>query len=90
MPLSRVRFTVRRMMVAVAIVACIFRAIERRKRFLRIVDSHRSPDWRFLRHPGDTNYVSTLARWHDEMQAKYEFAARYPFLPVAPDPPEPE
>src|SRR5262249_6545254 len=28
--------------------------------------------------------------YHAGLQAKYERAARYPFLPVAPDPPEPE
>jgi hypothetical protein len=93
MALPRVRFTVRRMMVAVAVVACIFWAslliIERRGRFLIIVGSHRMPDARFLRHR-DADYVLRLARWHDEMQAKYEFAAAHPWLPVAPDPPEPE
>jgi hypothetical protein len=28
--------------------------------------------------------------WHEEMARKYRFAARYPWLPVAPDLPEPE
>ncbi len=89
MRIPRVRFTVRRLMVAVAVVACIFWVIERRRRFLIIVDSHRTPDARFLRHRG-ANYELRLIRWHDEMQVKYEFAAAHPFLPVAPDPPEPE
>ncbi len=90
MPLPRVRFTVRRMMVAVAVAACIFCLIERRRRFLIIVGRLRMPDARFLRHPGDADYVLRLARWHDELQAKYEFAAAHPWLPVAPDPPAPE
>ncbi len=92
MKLPRVRFTVRRMMVAVAAVACIFWAsllIERRRRFLIIIDSHRMPDARFLRYH-DADYELRLIRWHDEMQAKYEFAAAHPWLPVAPDPPAPE
>lgn len=28
--------------------------------------------------------------WHESMRRKYERAARYPWLPVGPDPPEPE
>jgi hypothetical protein len=28
--------------------------------------------------------------WHDSMARKYEHAARYPWLPVEPDPPAPE
>lgn len=30
------------------------------------------------------------ARWPREMAKKYRQAARYPWLPVAPDPPEPK
>jgi hypothetical protein len=30
------------------------------------------------------------AAWHGALKRKYERAARYPWLPVAPDPPEPE
>ncbi len=92
MRFPRVRFTVRRMMVAVAIVACICWAsllIERRRRFLIIAGSHRMPDARFLWNRG-ADYELRLVRWHDEMQAKYEFAAAHPWLPVAPDPPAPE
>lgn len=29
-------------------------------------------------------------KWRTEMMRKYERAARYPWLPVTPDPPEPE
>lgn len=32
----------------------------------------------------------TLAQHHDALVIKYERAARYPWLPVAPDPPEPQ
>jgi hypothetical protein len=41
--------------------------------------SVRMPDGRVLRDP----------RW-DRVAEKYERAARYPWLPVEPDPPEPE
>jgi hypothetical protein len=30
------------------------------------------------------------AEWHRQLKAKYDHAARYPWLPVEPDPPEPE
>jgi hypothetical protein len=49
--------------------------------------------------PGGGRPVSPLWRdelWRDEMRhlkrlaAKYKHAARYPWLPVEPDPPEPE
>ncbi len=89
MPFPRVRFTVRRLMVAVAVVACIFGVIERRRRFLIIVGSHRKPDARFLRHP-DTDYALRLGRWHDEMQAKYEFATAHPWFLGSPPGPSPE
>ena len=39
------------------------------------------------------DYLSTLSRisgYHAAMARKYERAARYPWLPVEPDPPEPE
>jgi hypothetical protein len=37
---------------------------------------------------GERRYRA-LARYHVELRRKYERAARYPWLPVAPDPPEP-
>jgi hypothetical protein len=30
-----------------------------------------------------------LVRYHSEMAEKYKRAARYPWMPVSPDPPEP-
>src|SRR5205085_237360 len=35
-------------------------------------------------------YEIRLAEYFDELSKKYEYAARYPWLPVAPDPPEPQ
>jgi hypothetical protein len=47
--------------------------------------------------PADAETVEKLAKWcrdvadrSGELRRKYERAARYPWLPVAPDPPEPE
>jgi hypothetical protein len=31
-----------------------------------------------------------LSDYHQQMLEKYAFAARYPWLPVEPDPPEPK
>ncbi len=100
MPLPRVRFTVRRMMVAVAVVAVVlFFAIElpRMSRRARLYDlkarlnernivlyEHWRPD-----QPG-FEVARARAGWCRNLAAKYRHAARHPFLPVAADPPEPE
>jgi hypothetical protein len=39
--------------------------------------------------PGGPPLVPTMAKYHDALRRKYERAARYPWLSVAPDPPEP-
>jgi hypothetical protein len=87
MQLPRPRFTVRRMMVAVAILGLSLGFLaERRARFLRVAAQHKSQtDWPWAFHlpPGVVSYDI-------EMQLKYERAARYPWLPVEPDPPRPK
>ena len=103
MPLPRVRFTVRRLMVAVAIAGLIWGSglfILRRSERFRWLERHH--DMRTSHHIITTPYYTALwngvgervspgkARWHVEMARKYDFAARFPFLPVPPDPPEPE
>jgi hypothetical protein len=102
MPLPRVRFTVRRMMVAVAIMALCLTAwsfwARRDERFLkfaieamthatlaRAYETGRPFDSR-VRAPVDPQ----KAAYHAALVRKYEYAARYPWLPVLPDPPEPE
>jgi hypothetical protein len=37
-----------------------------------------------------SNYAKRWARYHLRLQARYEHAARYPWFPVEPDPPEPK
>jgi hypothetical protein len=87
-----VRITVRRMMVAVAITGVgLGWQLDRRSASLRREAA---------RHAGDSSLVSleeicnpaTEAGkvYHRAMAEKYRHAARYPWLPVAPDPPEPE
>ena len=120
MSLARVRFTVRRMMVAVAIAAIALgwtvildRGIEsdwggpseievRRQAFERQAayrEAERVSSVAYLWN----RYVYTNRRghmmsdasvrandWHVALAEKYRAAARYPWLPVVPDPPEPE
>ncbi len=41
-------------------------------------------------HVSKAAWYRDRTAWHAAMKAKYEHAARYPWLPVAPDPPEPK
>ena len=102
MPFPLVRFTVRRMMVVVAIVAVLAGTAcwlaRRRVRFLAIAATHRAsgfgidPSSRYYDFPGDwaLKEVSPRNRWHAEMSFRYRYAADHPWLLVPPDPPEPE
>jgi hypothetical protein len=103
MNLPRVRFTVRRLMIAVAIVAILFGAVyrlaSRRARFLAIAQHHRESitdedpllKAYFSVLDGESRSLLTpINRWHHAMTSRYRHAADHPWLPVAPDPPEPE
>ena len=126
MKLPRVRFTVRRMMVAVAVVAVALTLDTMRNRaftFRRIAEKHAWREDAFrsgaraildyqrrLRigelgefeprpvHPDKPNMSfdemaedsEQRAGYYARLVAKYRRAARHPWLPVAPDPPEPE
>jgi hypothetical protein len=100
MRLARVRFTVRRTMIAVAVVAlggwgvrlaqwrayCLTRAE---------VDASRAEDYamRTACLRDEYNRPGMYQRLHDHWAAlarKYRGAAARPWLPVAPDPPQPE
>ncbi len=94
MHLSRLtpRFTVWRLMVAVAIIGSgLGITIERHERFRWIAVHHRAdvPIMPRIKPIGMEDKVWRLFEWHQSMARKYEHAARYPWLPVAPDPPEP-
>ena len=94
MPIPRLRCSLRRPMVAVAIIGIVHGVTsERHKRFRKIEDHHRAEfqkiasrlnSWR-----NDEAFWLRL-EWHEPMRLEYERAARYPFLPVPPDPPEPD
>ncbi len=111
MPLPRVRFTVRRLMVAVAVVglalwlgkglirhwryrslAAAYATKESLARRLSTGDVTATSSTLFATRPGEQPVTSVMANrdYYAAMREKYERAARSPWLPVAPDPPEPE
>jgi hypothetical protein len=91
------RFTVRRQMDVEAIVAFIMWGEIRRARFEGI-NRHLEAKWRELASschediiPGSGRDATLVAKieYILLMRRKYTYAARYPWLPVEPDPPEP-
>jgi len=117
MRIPRVRFTVRRMMIAVAVVG-IMLGTEKLWRahvlYAERASYHAGLRTHFLQSPASVAYweqrwtsqreglkgsyswpdgppfVTAIAAYHDRLRAKWERASRLPWLPVAPDPPEPE
>jgi hypothetical protein len=104
MRLPRPRFTVRRLMVVVAILALaltVYAGIERRRARLQRVAQHhwekaaansvvQADANRTIYRASASLRNRQLAHYHVNLAYKYANAARYPWLPVAPDPPEPE
>jgi hypothetical protein len=105
MHLPRPRFTLRRLMVAVAIVAIIIGVVvegeRRRARFRELAANHyeRGMRW-FVLFGGESDYqrnmmqlweerVGPTVEYHATLRDKYEQAARYPWLPVGADPTAP-
>jgi hypothetical protein len=109
------RMTMRRWIVAVAIVAILIgvglEVGRRSRRFARLAAYHTNvalehfgtlmafggepPPLRDVPPAGlgPARYLHparALLRYHCALTEKYQRAARYPWLPVAPDPPEPE
>ena len=98
------RFRLRTLMAAVAVVGVAVgvwvatsRWPARRERHKVMTQAHRRAQlvahgrWGRI----DDTYALTkpnpsLATYHARMVAKYRHAARYPWLPVGPDPPEPQ
>jgi hypothetical protein len=89
------RVTVRRLMIAVAVVGLIAGSlIERGRRFREMADRH----WKlWLENPASVvdsrapdEAQARQSEHHRAMGEKYRYAARYPWLPVAPDTPEPD
>jgi hypothetical protein len=100
MRLPRFRFTIRRMMIVVAVVAILFWAIwlgARIHAFRWMAKYHEARRWtqvidttsRGIDSRGEV-ISSERDRWHAALAAKYDHAARYPWLSVEPDPIEPK
>lgn len=67
--------------------------IERHRRFASIAAKHHAVMYEggsMVTGPRPGFRLTERGWWHFKMYAKYDQAARYPWLPVAPDPPEPE
>ncbi len=99
MTLPRVRFTIRRLMVAVAAVSISLglwrlsadRSAKADYHRHRIACSFAVADGGVVSRDDQGRIVSPeMSRWHAEMTLKYQRAACFPWLPVLPDPPEPE
>ena len=106
LPRFSFRLTVRRLMVAVAIVAVVIGIVteldRRRERYTRLARQHSVvrdelhkflvvvPPSGSLEFFGDRRAIAELVGYHGRLKAKYEEAARHPWLPVEPDPPEPK
>ncbi len=99
MRLSRPRLTLRWALIAVVLEIPIvagwwwFRTVveTRRVAFRRSALFHRS-SWIFMPNPAPERWPDfpALSEYHRSLAEKYDFAARYPWLPVRPDPPEPK
>jgi len=104
MRLPRLRFTVRRLMVAVAILALALTGYvgieKRRARLQRLAQHHwgmvaansvvQADANRTIYRASATLRNRRLAHYHVNLAYKYANASRYPWLPVATDSPEPK
>jgi hypothetical protein len=98
----RVRFTVRGLLIAVAIIALLLAGEATRRRWVSLSATYRkradafkekAHSVRVAPHPGDDKERLRLKRLADHYNARvrvYEQAARFPWVKVAPDPPEPQ
>jgi hypothetical protein len=99
------RMTTRRWMVAVAAVALLMgigsevvRELRLASRYRRLADGYRFVEELNTGKPASFGGTTTIqiapspewATYYGEMRRNYERAARFPFFPVAADPPEPK
>jgi hypothetical protein len=108
MKMPRVRFTVRSMMVVVALVALSmwakFQVEARRTYFSQLVRQYNDQRYKasVLAYSGSGGAImfeermkadavrrAKASAYYSDLIRKYERAVRYPWLPVAPDPPKP-
>jgi hypothetical protein len=97
--MSLLRFRLRSIMILVAVGALTLGAhlaIRRRADYLRIARNHKSEaefwssDAGWWKHDSEHGFgFRRLVEYHDSMRLKYERAARFPWLAIEPDPPDP-
>ena len=90
MSLPRVRVTVRRMMAVVALASLALGMITRSRQMSAAAARHQAlavehSQMMPLPDGGIVELLDNQGHWHRAMAEKYARAARYPFLPVAPD-----
>src|SRR5580704_9650482 len=91
--------TTRRLLTLVGIAAAalwVARLVADRQQYLELADSHDmttqlySGEIRCCFILGTDGEMPILADYHSRLKRKYEQAACHPWLPVEPDPPEPQ
>jgi hypothetical protein len=95
MKFPRAQFTVRRMMVAVALASLAIGMIARSRQMREVAarheaEAHQHSQMMPLPNGGLVELFDTRGQWHRAMAEKYGRASRYPFLPDVADPPEPD
>ena len=97
MKLPRVRFTVRRMMIAVMITAVLIWAERLRRLSKGYEERAESLGWEVFgaseyspHGPEDAAHQRALVNHYRMLEDKYNRASKRPWLPVEPDPPEPK
>jgi hypothetical protein len=93
----RVRFTIRSMMAATVVVAVVAALTARASHLKAVAKNHDSRTGEVVEvwacGPTSSRHSKEPSRravYHAKMRDKYLQAASRPWLPVAPDPPEPE
>jgi len=90
MPLTRPRFTVRRLMAAVAVAAVLMMLVNRHNELEAEADYHdRHVQQVFSGNSEGFRRMCIRNDYHGRLAWKYRLAAWLPFLPVLPDPPQP-
>ena len=102
MRLPRVRITVGCAMILVAVAGLAvggWMMHGRSVRYRKLAESNASDETFYrvalsgkykLGHPSYAGYFQDQLKYHQALRQKYERSSRYPWLSVAPDPPEPK
>jgi len=89
------RMTTRRWLIAVVVVAIVLEVarlmwLSAEYRLRALEHATIRLDMKLPMDAKTLNWVQRFHAYHQAMREKWERAARFPWLPVAPDPPEPQ